>query len=173
MYEIALCEDEEVFSEAQEKMTREILEKLNIEHRVTVFDSGEKFLAAFSKERKRYDLILLDILMDKMSGMELARAIRESDKEAVIIFITSSREHVFEGYDVNAFHYLVKPVDAATLEQLIKKAYKDQFQNNFFVFKLGAQNQRILIKDIIALETVGRQVEITLPTKTLRWPCAT
>ena len=169
MYQIALCEDEEVFSEAQEKICRKILEKLNIEHRITVFDSGGKFLTAFSKERKRYDLILLDIIMDEMSGMELARTIRESDKETGIIFITSSREHVFEGYDVNALHYLVKPVDEAMLERLIKKAYEDKFQNIFFVLKSGAQNQRILVKDIIALETVGRRVEITLPDRTLHY----
>jgi DNA-binding LytR/AlgR family response regulator len=170
MYQVALCEDEKIFSEAQEKICREILEKLNIEHNITVFDSAGKFLAAFSEERKRYDLILLDIIMDAMSGMELARAIRESDGETVIIFITSSREHVFEGYDVNAFHYLMKPVDAEVLERLIEKAHKEKFQNNFFVFKSGAQNQRIPVKDIIALETEGRKVEITLPDRTLHYP---
>ena len=169
MYRIAICEDEEVFSEAQKKICREILEKLNIEHRISVFDGAVKFLTAFSQEPERYDLILLDIIMDGMSGMELARAIRESDKEAVIIFITSSREHVFEGYDVNAFHYLIKPVDEAVLECLIKKTYEDKFQSNYFAFKSGAQNQRIPIKDIIALETVGRKVEITLPDRKLHY----
>jgi DNA-binding LytR/AlgR family response regulator len=170
MYQIALCEDEKVFSEAGEKMTREIMEKMNVEYRITVFESSEDFLEAFSEEKKRYDLILLDIIgMGKTSGMELARTIRKSDSEAVIIFITSSREHVYEGYDVNALHYLLKPVDAAVLERLIRGAYEDKFQENFFVFKSGAQNQRIPVKDIIALETVDRKVEITLPDRTLHY----
>ena len=169
MYQVALCEDEKIFSETQEKICREILDRLNIEHRVTVFEGSGDFLAAFSNGRERYDLILLDIIMDEMSGMELARTIRESDKETVIIFITASRDHVFEGYDVGALHYLMKPVNAAVLERLIETAYKDRYRDNFLVFKSGAQNHRIPLKDIMALETSGRKVEITLRDRTLHY----
>ena len=112
----------------------------------------------------------MDIIMDGMTGMELARTIRETDQDAVIIFITSSREYVFEGYDVNALHYLTKPVDADVLERLIQAAYRDRFQNNYLVFKSGAQSRRIAVKDIVLLETKGRTVEITLPDKTVHYP---
>jgi len=162
MYQVALCEDEKIFSETEEKVCREVLEKLNIEYNITTFETSKGFLAAFSGEEKRYDLVLLDIVMDGMNGMELARTIRESDQKAVIIFITSSREFVFEGYNVNALHYLMKPVDAGLLERLITKAYNDKFQNSFYILKSGSQTRRIPVKDIIALEIVGRKVEITL-----------
>ena len=170
MYRVALCEDEKIFRDEHERICRDIFMKLNIEHKISVFASSGDFSAAFSGERKRYDLLLLDILMDGMNGMELARAVRETDKDAVIIFITSSREFVFEGYDVNAFHYLIKPIDAVVLERLIKAAYNEKFQSSFFVFKSGAQNIRVPVEDIIALETAGRRVEVTLPDKTLHYP---
>jgi DNA-binding LytR/AlgR family response regulator len=134
-----------------------------------VFKTSSDFLTVFFEKQKQYDLILLDIIMDGMSGMNLAKAIRKSDREVAIIFITSSREHVFQGYDVNALHYLTKPVDAAQLERLIHKAYKDKFKNSFFIFKSGVLNQKVALKDIISLETVGRKVEITLLDRTLRY----
>ena len=169
MYKVALCEDEQVFSDAQEKACRAVLDKLNIEHQIDLYASGEDFLAAFTERQKRYDLILLDIIMDGMNGMELARTIRESDREAEIIFITSSREYVFEGYDVNALHYLIKPLDEPALERLIRAAYTDNFQDSFFVFKSGGLNQRVAVKDIVSLETVGRKVEIILVDSTLHY----
>jgi DNA-binding LytR/AlgR family response regulator len=169
VYRIALCDDEKLSSETQEQICRDILEKLHIEYSIDVFESGEDFFAAFSKGGQRFDLILLDIVMGDMNGMELAGKIREFDQETEIIFITSSSEYVMQGYDVGALHYLIKPVNADKLEDLIAKIYKDKFQDNYFVLKTGSQSQRIPIKSIVSLETVGRKVEITLTDRTLRY----
>lgn len=161
LYTVAICEDESVFRNTQEKICRDIFEKLNIEYHISLFESSEEFYAAFSKGT-RYDLILLDIIMDEISGVELARKIREHDGDAAIIFVTSNADFALQGYDVKALHYLMKPVDAAVLERLIALDYQHRFQNHFLVFKSGAQTYRIPIRDIICLETVGRRVEITL-----------
>lgn len=166
MYEVALCEDEKIFAEEQEKICRSIFNKLNIEYHLTVFNGSKDFLDNFTKKHKRYDLILLDIIMDGTDGIEIARIIRSFDNDAVIIFITASSEYALQGYDVKALHYLMKPVDAGVLERLITSAYNEKFQNDFFVFKSGSQFMRIPINDIIALETVGRRVKITLPDMT-------
>ena len=166
MFRIALCEDERVFSETQEKTCRRILEKLDIIHSISVFDSGEGFFEAFS-QGCRFDLIFLDIVMDGMSGMELAKKIRESDRETEIVFITSSREHAIEGYEVGALRYLMKPPDAGELERLIAGIYEDKFRGQYIVLASGARSERIAIKDIISLETVGRKVEIVLTDRTL------
>jgi DNA-binding LytR/AlgR family response regulator len=169
LYYVALCDDEKIYSDAQARICRKILDSLNIEYQISVFDGSVNFLTSFAKEQKRYDLILLDIVMDGANGIELAKTIRESDKDAVIIFITASREYTLQGYDVNALHYLMKPVDATILERLIKSAYNDKFQSNYFIFKSGVQNIRISTKDIISLETTGRKVEITLQNETLQY----
>ncbi|MDR2891542.1 MAG: LytTR family DNA-binding domain-containing protein [Deltaproteobacteria bacterium] len=165
MYRVVICEDEKIFAETLEKTCREIFARQHIDFHLTLCTNGEDFLAAFASES--YHLILLDIDLGDINGIELAKKIRESDREAAIIFTTSHREYVFEGYDVNALHYLIKPVDATILERLIKAAWHDTFQNSFFVFKSGAQNQRIAMRDIISLETQGRKVAIALVDKTL------
>jgi len=170
MYRLAICEDDEIYCKQIESICREFLERMNIEYTIAMYDCGESFLTAFSGEQQRYDLILLDIFMDEINGMDLAKIIREADREVVIIFITSSVDHVFEGYDVDALHYLTKPIDAELLTRMIRKAYTEKFQNNVFVFKSGELNHRVRIPNIVSLEINGRKVEINLFDKTLLYP---
>ena len=165
MYRIAICEDEEIFATAHENICRDIFNKLNIEHNVTIFQSSKEFLDAFNKQHPQYDLLLLDIMMDNLNGVELARKIREVDKNAVIIFMTSSHDYALQGYDVNALHYLLKPIDADVLERLIHVAYNEKFQDNFIVIKMGEQRLRIPVDEIMCLETTKRRVEVTLLDK--------
>lgn len=161
MYKVALCEDETVFSEAQKKICHSIFTRLNIEYHISVFQNSNDFLRAFMNQGKRYDLLLLDILMDGTDGMTLARRIRETDKEITIIFITSSPDYALQGYDVNALHYLMKPVDSEKLERLINADFHSRFSNNFFLFETRDGKQRVAVKDIICLETAGRRVAVT------------
>jgi DNA-binding LytR/AlgR family response regulator len=167
MFRIALCEDEKVYAETQERLCREILGRIDASFEITAFCSAEDFLAAFSKSGERYHLILLDIIMGGMSGMELAQRIRESDKETDIIFLTSNPDFMSKGYDVKALHYLLKPVDAEQLGRLIKQVYEEKYQPQFFMLKTGTQRRAVRIYDIVMLETVNRKVEITLTDGTL------
>jgi DNA-binding LytR/AlgR family response regulator len=161
LYRISICDDETVFRDEQEKICRKILDKLNIEYHITVFKASAEFYADF-QTGKRYDLILLDIIMDETNGVELAREIRKHDNDAVIVFITSNPDFALQGYDVNALHYLIKPLDSDVLERLIQADYRHRFHCKYLVFKSGTRVLRIPIKDVICLETVGRRVEITL-----------
>ncbi|MCL2662372.1 MAG: response regulator [Oscillospiraceae bacterium] len=77
MYTVAICEDEAALRDEQERICRSILKKLNVEHHISVFDSGTGFWDAFMTG-KRYDFILLDIMMDETNGMDLAKKIRET-----------------------------------------------------------------------------------------------
>lgn len=162
MYRVVLCEDEKVFAKAQEKTCHVILQRLNIEYSITVFESSADFLSAFFDQGMRFDLMLLDIIMQGIDGMTLAKRVREEDKTAGIIFITSSRDYALEGYDVNALHYLVKPLDEATLARLIEAEYNKRFNTDYFVFDSACGKVRVAAKDIVCAETMGRRVEITL-----------
>jgi DNA-binding LytR/AlgR family response regulator len=160
MYQVALCEDEKIFSETQAKICHMILSKLCIEHRLFLFESSAVFWSDFSKG-KRYDFILLDIVMDETNGMELARKIRAHDKDAAIVFVTANPDYALQGYDVNALHYLMKPLNPDTLEKLILSDYINRFQKKYLVIKSKSQTIRIPAKDINCLETAGRKVKIT------------
>jgi DNA-binding LytR/AlgR family response regulator len=168
LYTVAICEDEDVYRDDQESICRKVLEKLNLEYHISVFSSGTGFWDVFLTG-KRYDLILLDIVMDDTNGMELAQKIREHDADVAIVFITSNPGFALQGYDVNALHYLIKPLEGDVLERLIKSDYRQRFQSHFLVFKSGTQTLRLPIRDVICLETVGRRVAITMPDRTVEY----
>ncbi len=170
IYRVALCEDEQLFFDAQEKACRTILDRLNIEYHISMFSNSTDFLHAFCQEKQRYNLILLDIIMDGCSGMELAQQVREADQEAAIIFITSSKDYALEGYDVKALHYLIKPIDSELLEKLILSDYQNRFANHFFLLDSDLGKIQIAVKEMICMETVGRKVEVTLSDEIVYYP---
>ena len=107
MLKIAICDDEQPIRDYLKKLTEKCTDA-----QVHVFANGEELLS----DPTVYDIILLDISLNrkpdsgKPNGMEVAKKIRETS-DVIIIFVTALKEYVFEGYDVGAFHYLLKPVD--------------------------------------------------------------
>lgn len=161
LYKIAICEDEAVFRQEQEAICREICDRMNIQYEITAFETGIDLMAVYSGGAQ-YDLLLLDIMMDELNGMELARRLRGQGSESAIIFITANPDFAVQGYDVGALHYLMKPLDRKVLGKIMEADYKRRFLKRYFFVKSGSQNLRVVIKDIICMETVGRHVRITM-----------
>ena len=86
------------------------------------FVSGEALLAEF--QAGLFDVVFLDILMDRINGIETAQTIRRLDPAALIVFLTSSREYAFDAFPVHPFDYLIKPVTGAQVETLIREIHR-------------------------------------------------
>ena len=93
-----------------------------------VFPSAEAFLFRYAEE-KTFDLLLLDVEMPGMSGVEMAKAIRRENKTIEIIFITGYSDYIAEGYEVAALHYLMKPVDEEKFFQTLDRAAEKRLKN--------------------------------------------
>ena len=85
------------------------------------FSSAEAFWVFYEGE-KDFDMLLLDIEMGELSGMELAKRIRQENGVVQIIFITGFPDFMAEGYDVSALHYLMKPVSKDVLFAVLDRA---------------------------------------------------
>ena len=83
---------------------------------------GEELLGSFSPGM--FDLAFLDIQMEGMSGIELAKTLRALDTKLMIVFLTSSREYAFDAFPVHPFDYLVKPFEQRTLDALLTEALR-------------------------------------------------
>ena len=124
MYRCAVCDD----NGADAAFVVSLIDKWNQEngneraiYKTEVFPSAEAFLFAY-EENQEYDILLLDIEMGGMSGVELAKRLRQMGAGLQIIFITGYMDYISEGYDVEALHYLIKPVTGEKLGEVLDRA---------------------------------------------------
>jgi len=110
---IAICDDEKVFLKNMEAKIYRIIPKLDCT--VELFSSAEDLL----NSTLDFDMIFLDIEMGGIDGMTAARKIRQTDRRTPLIFITSHTEMALEGYEVDAFRFLKKPVEDVKLAQTL------------------------------------------------------
>ena len=119
MLRIAYCEDESAQAQQVKSFWKEWSKAREINCQVEIFQNAESFLFAQEPLRRLpYDMLLLDIRMKEMDGFELAKNIRTFDSELKIVFLTSDPGYVFEGYEVAAWRYLLKPVTKQKLFEL-------------------------------------------------------
>lgn len=121
---IAYCEDEPAQRSRMELLLRTFAERKRLPLTVEAFSDSAAFLFQYPGSYP-FDLIFLDIDLGGMDGMALARKIRETDSEVPILFLTNHKEYVFEGYEVQAFRYLLKPVTEDTLFPLLEEPAGD------------------------------------------------
>lgn len=153
MIRAAICDDEEV----QCRLLAEYLEDWGRERDVQVsassFPSAEKFLFAWEDDRA-FDLLILDIEMGFMSGMELAGRIRKEDEEIPILFVTGYEEYMAQGYEVSALHYLLKPVRKDKLFAVLDRLQKQKKPEEKLVFPAAEGNLLCRASDIWYVEAV-------------------
>ena len=86
-------------------------------YEIRLFPSGSEFLQASHGD---WDIIFLDIFMNEIDGMTLARTLRQNNINSLIIFTTSSPDYAVESYDVQAFHYLLNPIPQDKLDHVMR-----------------------------------------------------
>lgn len=152
---IAVCDDE---VRGRERI-RTLLEREFSQAQVCEFDSGMKLLDSV-KEDYCPDIVLLDIAMEGMDGMETARRIKELS-DAILIFVTGVKEQVFQAFDVGAFHYLMKPVDQDKLADVLRRAQQEVMKKSasrYLLVKAEGSHHKIPVDDILYAENNGRKV---------------
>ncbi len=117
---IAIVEDEISQRQIIEQYIGEWRRKGQPKPERVCFPNSESFLFAW-EEDKQFDLLILDIEMGDMSGMELARRLRNEGEQIPILFVTGYREYMQYGYDVGALHYLTKPLQKEKLFQVLDR----------------------------------------------------
>lgn len=124
---------------------------------VSVFDDGAKIAEHY---RPIYDILLLDIEMKQMDGMEAARRIRQTDDGVVIVFITAAPQYAINGYEVQALSYLLKPVPWFAFSQELKRSIGQarRRENQSILVQAGAKQTRIELDDIIYIESIRHTI---------------
>ncbi len=161
MLSIAVCDDEVIECCNMAGKIKEILEEMKMPCIIRQFRSGGKLLQALES----FDIVFLDIIMQDLDGMKTAQIFREKASDKILIFVSSSREYVFEAYDVEAFQYLLKPVDDKKLKRVLQKAVlkTESRSQEFIIVSRERQKMKLFLDDIYFFEIRGRILEVHVP----------
>lgn len=151
---LAIIEDEQVHRELLAAYLEEWSAERAISLCIKSFSSAESFLFAWEEERD-FDVLFVDIQMKEMNGMEMARQIRQQDSNIVIVFTTGIPDFMEEGYDVEALHYLLKPISRTKLDQCMDRALQRGSRERFLLVQTKEQMQKLSLERILYVEARG------------------
>lgn len=163
MFKIAICEDEEI----QRTIMFEYIEMFLQENKYKIinFKNGEELLKNYTK----VDIIFMDIEFkhfEGINGLDTAKEIRKMDKDVSIIFTTAFTEYALQGYDVGAYHYLVKPISYNKFESMMTKYFFEKAKEKKLIeFKVKDGTKVIKLESIVCIESVGKYIKVHTKTE--------
>lgn len=160
---VAVVEDDRVHAAVLVRFLEAWLQERNIAFCIREFPDAAAFLFEWA-QNQAWDALFLDIQMHGLNGVGLAKRIRQDDRRVAIVFVTGITDYLLEGYEVEALHYLVKPVDAektaVCMERIISQYYDQGRQRVVLTeaeeFADGQQNNHVTLRlvpeDILYIE---------------------
>lgn len=153
---IGICDDEKQFIDALCPILKQWAKAHNIKLTLYLFTNGDDLIDAHQNEC--IDLIILDILMPLLNGMDTARELRDNDCFVPIIFLSSSKEFAVDSYEIKALSYLTKPIDETRLNCVLDDFLKRFCPRNTFTAQTAFGFCKIAIDDVDYLEAQNKQV---------------
>lgn len=154
---IAIVEDNDADAEILEDFIRKYAQKKNIDLKTIRFAGGIDILSDYSPV---YDIILMDIEMPHMDGMETAKRLRELNDRSPLIFITNMAQYAVNGYEVDAVGFIVKPVEyfcfSLQLDRAIDKL--KSYEGNYVSLITKYKAEKIYVCDIKYVEVIKHKI---------------
>lgn len=163
MIHIAICDDERYMLDKLKKLVSDFFYKENIQISILQFSSGEELL----KYNKPIEVLFLDIQMKNMNGMETAKKLRNHNFRGVLIFVTILKELVFQAFEVQAFDYLLKPIEEEHFKKVMNRlliSLKSAKEKSLLIQR-KSENRIIFFDDIIFCEIMNRKVYLHLQSE--------
>ena len=168
IYHIAICDDSAADSGYILNMAKRWATGRGEAVRAERFESAEAFLFRYAEE-KDFEILLLDIEMGRMDGVELARQVRRENEDVQIVFITGYPEYMAEGYEVSALHYLMKPVEEEKLLRVLDRAAKRlERTGRALLLPVDGEIRRIRTDSVLYVEAFSHSVSIVTSGETVR-----
>lgn len=161
MIKIAICDDDTRWLESIKEDVSKWASGYNIQVMIYIFDNGDQLLAHCRREHT--DILLLDIMMPLLNGMDAAHEIREHDQHMKIIFFTSSPEFAIDSYDVKASGYLLKPAPYEKLCAVLNDCVQAiDVKPDSITIRTVSGYQNMYLHQIECVEAQNKKVVFTL-----------
>ena len=154
VFRIAVVEDDSFERERLKKYLNTFEKREGDSFIVKEFSNGKTFADEFCPD---FDIVFLDVGLPGLNGISVAKEIRKKDSGVTIVFITSMKEYAIEGYSVQAYDYIVKPLDYGSFKMKFDRLYRKVARSksdDYITVTLNKAPKKIIIKDIIYVEIV-------------------
>lgn len=158
---IAVCDDESIDRQRAASLTREIMGAEGLAYDLSGYESAAALLTAI-QGGAQFNILLLDVMMEGLDGMELAAALRELRDSTAIIFMSTNREMALRGYEVSAARYLAKPLREEQLREALLYCYKTFCEKKEILLPTAKGQCRIPLSDILYVEAMERVTKLAL-----------
>lgn len=161
MIKFAICDDESYMLEDIAGRLLRYMENRRLPCQISRFSSGKELL----ESGKGFDVLFLDIQMERPDGMETARLLRRQGYRGLLVFITILKENVFDAFEVQAFDYLVKPLEESRFRRAMERAirYLEQEAGKSLLVQKGNACQVVPFTQIVYCEVLGRKIYLHRP----------
>lgn len=154
-YKIAICDDSTADQNYIKDMTRRWAAEARHVLHIDTFVSAESFLFHYA-EHKDYDILLLDIEMEGMDGISLAKKLRQENDQVQIVFVTGFPDFMAQGYEVSALHYLLKPLEEEALCRVLDRAAANlKKADRSVIFTVDGEVLRLDVGEIMYAEALA------------------
>lgn len=165
--EIVLVDDEQLQLDYMEKMLNQVGAKLGIEVEIFQYLSGEAFLFAL-EDYPTWQLAFLDIEMEGINGMEVARNIRKKAPQLELVFATAYAEYAIEGYEVQALDYLLKPINLEKMTRVVERFLEEKpAEAAYTLVEVNGAATRLNLDHIIYSEANMGEITVVVDQETL------
>lgn len=157
-----LCDDTLSDLLSTEKIIKKYAKQNNINIDIESHNHPTALINQVSFKPEEYRIFFLDIVMQK-NGIDVAKEIKKLCKNAVIVFTTTSKEFAIDAFEVNAYHYLLKPLNQKKVFECIDKILSEVLKTTKNVFQIKTNDKNILaidVKDVSYIESISRRIAI-------------
>ena len=157
MIRTAIVEDDSLYREELQELLARYSREKGETFRVTPFTDGEQIAREYAPE---FDLILMDIEMGAMNGMEAAKKIRGADEEVTIIFITNMPQYAIEGYRVGALDYILKPVSYPAFEGSLARAisHMKKQEEHYLIIHMKNGSRKLPLSRVLYIDVMDHDL---------------
>lgn len=142
MWNIAIIEDEEAMSNQLVSYFAKFGKDYNESFSFAIFNNAETFLKNYKKE---YSVVLMDINLPGMNGMECVKKLREIDDTVLVVFVTNLSQFAVDGYEVKAFDFVVKPISYYNFSLKLKRALSHLSSLNNYELIISTKDKKYFI----------------------------
>ncbi|MBE6856931.1 MAG: response regulator transcription factor [Ruminococcus sp.] len=160
---IAICDDMPVLHRSLKQSLEKYAVPRNLDFIYYEFTNGRDLLASETD----FDIIFMDYCMDDIDGLETSRRLRKKNVKSAIIFLTSNQQVIFEAFEVNAYRFLVKPINEEKLFSALDDFIASLDDSCYMLLRTDEGDKKINVNDIIYTEASGKYCYIRTATDSI------